>query len=186
MIIGITGTLGAGKGTVVKYLVEQKGFKHLSARAFFQEQMEKDGIPVNRDTMIEFANGLRAKHGADYVFRELFKKAEAMGGDVVIESLRTVGEAKALKENEGALLLAVDADQNLRFERIHGRGSPLDQVTFEKFVEQENTEMSSVDEHKQNIATVMDMADHTIYNDNDTEMLYKNVGEFLKNHGYGS
>ena len=183
MIIGITGTLGAGKGTVVKYLVERQGFKHLSARAFFQEQMDKEGIAVNRDTMIEFANSLRAKHGSDYVFRELFKKAQAIGGDVVIESLRTVGEAKALKENEGALLLAVDADQNLRYERIHGRGSALDQVTFDKFVEQENTEMSSEDEHKQNIAAVMAMADHTIYNDNDTEVLFRNVEEFLKSHG---
>ena len=183
MIIGITGTLGAGKGTVVKYLVEHQGFKHLSARAFFQEQMDKEGIPVNRDTMIEFANSLRAKHGSDYVFRELFKKAEAIGGDVVIESLRTVGEAKALKENEGALLLAVDADQNLRYERIHGRGSALDQVTFDKFVEQENTEMRSDDEHKQNIAAVMNMADHTIYNDNDTEVLFRNVEEFFKSHG---
>ena len=181
MIIGITGTLGAGKGTVVKYLVENQGFKHMSARAFFQEQMEKEGIPVNRDTMIEFANSLRAKYGGDYVFRELFKKAEAVGGDVVIESLRTVGEAKALKENEGALLLAVDADQQLRYERIHGRGSPLDQVTFEKFVEQENTEMRSDDEHKQNIAAVMDLADHTIYNDNNTEALFREVEAFLEN-----
>lgn len=175
MIIGITGTLGAGKGTVVKYLVEREGFKHMSARAFFQERMEQAGIPVDRDTMIEFANSLRAKHGGDYVFRELFKQAQAEGGDVVIESLRTVGEAKALKENEDALLLAVDADQKLRYERIHGRGSPLDHVTFEKFVEQENTEMRSDDEHKQNIAAVMEMADYTIYNDNDTEALFREV-----------
>lgn len=175
MIIGITGTLGAGKGTVVKYLVENQGFKHMSARAFFQAQMEKEGVPVDRDTMIEFANSLRAKHGGDYVFRELFKQAEAEGGDVVIESLRTVGEAKALKENEDALLLAVDADQQLRYERIHGRGSPLDHVSFEKFIEQEKTEMHSEDEHKQNIAAVMAMADHTIYNDNDTEALFREV-----------
>jgi len=179
MVIGITGTLGAGKGTVVKYLLEHKGFKHLSARALFQELMEKEGMEINRDTMVAFANSLRAKHGGDYVFRELFKRAEALGTDVVIESLRTVGEAKALKENDNAYLLAVDADQKLRYERIHGRGSPLDHVTFEKFLEQENTEMHSSDEHKQNIAAVMTMADYTIYNDNDTEALFEEVEKFL-------
>lgn len=179
MIIGITGTLGAGKGTVVEYLVSHKGFKHLSARAFFQEGMEKEGIEINRDNMVGFANSLREKYGGDYVFRELFKRAESVGGDVVIESLRTVGEAKALKENEGAILLAVDADQKLRYERIHGRGSKLDEVTFSKFVEQEKIEMHSDDEHKQNIAAVMAMADYTIYNDNHTEALYQNVEEVL-------
>lgn len=179
MIIGITGTLGAGKGTVVRYLVEHKGFKHLSARAFFQELMEKEGLEINRDTMVVFANSLRAKHGGDYVFRELFKRAKELGGKVVIESLRTVGEAKALKENNDAYLLAVDADQKLRYERIHGRGSQLDNVSFEKFVEQENAEMRSDDEHKQNIAAVMAMADYTIYNDNDTEELYHEVEAFI-------
>jgi dephospho-CoA kinase len=33
MIIGITGTDGAGKGAVVDYLVAQKGFTHYSGRA---------------------------------------------------------------------------------------------------------------------------------------------------------
>jgi dephospho-CoA kinase len=33
-IIGITGTIGAGKGTVVEYLVGQKGFDHYSVRSF--------------------------------------------------------------------------------------------------------------------------------------------------------
>lgn len=179
MIIGITGTLGAGKGTVVQYLVEHKAFKHLSARALFQELMEKEGLEINRDTMVVFANSLREKHGSDFVFRELFKKAREFGGNVVIESLRTVGEAKALKENGSAYLLAVDADQKLRYERIHGRGSQLDNVSFEKFIEQENAEMSSEDEHKQNIAAVMAMADHTIYNDNDTEALYREVEAFI-------
>ena len=181
MIIGITGTLGAGKGTVVKYLAEHKGFKHLSARALFQELMEKEGVPVDRDSMVAFANDLRAKHGADFVFTELFKKAEALGGDVVIESLRTVGEAEALKNQPDSYLLAIDADQDLRYERIHGRGSPLDQVSFEKFVEQEAAEMRSGDPHKQNIAGVMALADYTIYNDNDTEVLYSKVEDFLKN-----
>lgn len=179
MIIGITGTLGAGKGTVVSYLVKHRNFTHLSARALFQELMEQAGVPVDRDTMVAFANELRAKYGADFVFRELFKKAQAIGGDVVIESLRTVGEVKALREHADALLLAVDADQKLRYERIHGRGSPLDHVSYEKFVEQENAEMRSDDEHRQNIAAVMQMADHTIYNDNDTGALFREVEAFL-------
>ena len=37
IIIGITGTLGAGKGTIVEYLVGKKGFKHYSVRELLSE-----------------------------------------------------------------------------------------------------------------------------------------------------
>ncbi len=33
IIIGITGTLGAGKGTIVDYLVKEKGLKNVSVAA---------------------------------------------------------------------------------------------------------------------------------------------------------
>ena len=64
IIIGITGTLGAGKGAVVDYLLGQKGFKHFSARALFTDEIINRGLPVNRDTMTEVANELRMIHMA--------------------------------------------------------------------------------------------------------------------------
>ena len=36
MIIGVTGTNGAGKGTVVKYLVNNKDFKHFTREASYE------------------------------------------------------------------------------------------------------------------------------------------------------
>ena len=57
IIIGITGTLGAGKGTIVDYLVKQKGFVHYSVRArkiilkwtenFFAIALEREGHRLN-------------------------------------------------------------------------------------------------------------------------------------------
>ena len=34
IIIGITGTLGAGKGTIVAYLIETRQFMHYSVRRY--------------------------------------------------------------------------------------------------------------------------------------------------------
>jgi len=62
MIIGITGTDGGGKGTVVEYLVEKKGFVHCSARALWVDEIKKRGLEVNRANMRIVANDLRAKH----------------------------------------------------------------------------------------------------------------------------
>lgn len=183
MIIGITGTLGAGKGAVVEYLVKEKGFYHSSARDLFAEGMEKEGTPINRDNMIVFANNLRKTHGPDYVFEELFKRASTHGEHAVIESLRTIGEAEALKRHEGACLIAVDADQALRFERIHGRKSALDEVTFDEFKRQEETEMHSDEPHKQNIQGVIERADFRIMNNGTLEELHAEIERVLTECG---
>ena len=39
-IIGITGTIGAGKGTIVDYLVKEKGYVHYSVREFLAEEVD--------------------------------------------------------------------------------------------------------------------------------------------------
>ena len=46
-IIGITGTLAAGKGTVVEYLVERKWFAHYSVRGFLTEEIKKRNLPLD-------------------------------------------------------------------------------------------------------------------------------------------
>ena len=61
-IIGITGTLGAGKGTVVDFLVSEKGYKHYSVRSFISEEIIKRNLPLNRDSMVVVANDLRANN----------------------------------------------------------------------------------------------------------------------------
>jgi dephospho-CoA kinase len=162
MIIGITGTNGAGKGTVVEYL-KTKGFRHFSARSFFVEEINRRGLPVNRDTMTEVANDLRAKFGPGYFTQEAMKRAGVEGGDVVIESVRSIGEAEYLKNND-AKLWAVDADIHKRYERIMRRASVTDKIYFVKFVEDETREMENEDPTKQNIAAVMKMANATLIN----------------------
>ncbi len=112
MIIGITGTLGAGKGTVVEYL-KTKGFTHFSASGFITEEIRRRELPVNRDTMREVADDMRKTHGPGYITDELLSRAIQEGGDAVIESIRSVGEAENLKKH-GAALWAVDADIRAR------------------------------------------------------------------------
>ena len=77
--IGITGTLGAGKGTIVDYLVQQRGFVHYSVRAFITEEIKRRGLEVNRDTMTLVGNDLRAQHSPSWIVEQLYEKAAASG-----------------------------------------------------------------------------------------------------------
>lgn len=182
IIVGITGTNGAGKGTVVDYLVNKKGFKHYSAREFLYEELDRRGLDHIRDNLISVANDLRAKHGASYVAEELFKRAQERGGDAVIESLRTVGEIESLRKQENFVLFAVDAPRKIRYNRITQRQSETDNVSFEDFSAKEDLEMSSDDPNKQNLSKCIEMADFTFVNDRSIEDLNNEVETYLKVH----
>ncbi len=180
IIIGITGTIGAGKGTVVEYLVDKKGFKHFSARAFLVEEIERRGLENNRDNMVFLGNELRQKNGPSFVADELFERALESGQNCVIESLRTVGEIESLRKKGNFILLAVDADSKIRYERIVKRSTSTDNISFEKFMADEEREIESTDPNKSNLKKCIEMADYIIDNNGMREDLILKLGEILK------
>jgi len=179
MIIGITGTLGAGKGTLVDYLVANKGFVHFSVRTFLTEEIQRRGLEVNRDNMVLVANELRAKYSPAYIAEQLFEQAKLSGQNCIIESIRTPGEAECLKQKGRFILLAVDASPALRYERIRSRNSETDQVSFETFLENEKREMSATDPNKQNISRCIAMADFALENNGSTTDLFEKLEAVL-------
>jgi len=180
VVIGITGTLGAGKGTVAEYLVK-KGFLHLQVRDFLVEIIRTEGHEVNRDAMFEMGNRLRAENGPAYITDQLYEKAVKSGQNCVIESLRNPAEVEGLKRHTNFLLFAVDADQKTRYERIVSRAGEKDKVSFEKFAEQEAKEMTSTDKFAQNLSACIQMADYKFMNNGTREELEKQVDKIILN-----
>jgi dephospho-CoA kinase len=174
MIIGITGTNGAGKGTVVDYLIEKKGFTHHSVREFLLEEIRKRGLPEDRNSMRDVANELRQKHHPAHVIETLHTRAKGSAEHVIIESVRTVGETEFLK-SVGAKMLAVDADRKLRYERVVVRGSSTDKISFEKFCEQEDREMTSTEPWDMNVFGVMKLCDFMLENNGSLEELHTQI-----------
>lgn len=164
-IIGITGPQAAGKWTIVDYLVGKKWFTHYSVRGFLTEEIKKRWLPLNRDSMREVANDLRATHEPSYIVDQLFLQAQKDGKDAIIESIRAIWEVKSLKKNSDFILLAIDANQRLRYERAIARKSESDFVSFEKFQEQETAENNNSDTNKQNISACIKLADYIVNND---------------------
>ncbi|MBE0646466.1 MAG: AAA family ATPase [Bacteroidales bacterium] len=179
IIIGITGTLGAGKGTIVDYLTEKKGFAHYSVRGYLVGKIRQLGLPENRDSMFNLANELRAEHGPSYVVDQLFEEARKSGKNGIIESIRTTGEIDSLREKGAFYLFAVDADPKLRYERIQLRKSVTDSVSYETFVENEKRESVSTNPGVQNLQACIDQADYRFENNGSMKELFLQVDSAL-------
>lgn len=178
--IGITGTLGAGKGTIVDYLLKNKGFVHYSVRAFLTEEIERRGMTVNRDSMTEVGNDLRAKHSPSYIVEQLYHQAQQSGRNCIIESVRTPGEVEALRSKPHFYLFAVDADAKVRYERVVLRGSETDHISYDTFLSNEQREMDNGDPNKQNLRYCIDKADYRFDNGGSIEQLNERVEQVLE------
>ncbi|MCU0660147.1 MAG: AAA family ATPase [Candidatus Pacebacteria bacterium] len=178
MIIGITGTIGAGKGTVARYL-EEKGFKNFSVREFLLEELSKRGLPHDREHMTPLANELRRTYGPAHIIQTLYAKAGQYTGNSIIESIRNEGEILFLKTKPDFHLLAVDADQKVRYNRIVLRGSTTDAVTFETFQAQEEKESKGVNPWEQNLSVCIANADAIFVNNGTFDELKLQVEKYL-------
>ncbi len=179
IIIGITGTLGAGKGTIVDYLVKKRGFNHYSVRNYLIEIIKQRNLEVNRDNMTSIANELRKQNHPAYIIEQLFRKAKKNGENAIIESIRTPGEIDFLRKTGGFYLFAVDAPPTVRFERIKLRASETDKVNFKTFIANEKREMQTGDPNKQNLMECIKMADFKFDNSDNLNHLYKQIDSVL-------
>jgi dephospho-CoA kinase len=180
LIIGITGTIGAGKGTVVDYLVERFDFKHYSVRKFLTELLNIKGIESNRDNFTTLANSLRAENDSpSYIIEQLYFQAQQKGKNAIIESIRTQGEIDKLREMGNFILLAVDADKKMRYDRIYARQSVTDNISFEKFLQDEKREMQSTNPNHQNIGACITQADYTLTNHGQLSDLYMQIDQIM-------
>lgn len=180
MLIGITGTIGAGKGVVVKYLID-KGFSHFSVRTFLSEELQKRNLEPIRDNYFAVANELRREFGSSYIIETLIARAKECGGHAIVESVRTLGEVESLQK-ENAMLLAVDAPIHVRYERILGRGHSTDMVSLQKFIEDEEKEYKGGEPWEQNLQACIESSHQVIYNDTSFEEIYAKLDTIVLPH----
>ncbi len=177
-IIGITGTLGSGKGTVVDYLVKHKNFKHYSVSGYLKNELIKQNKEINRTNLQDIGNEIREKFGPSYITEQLFQSAQDNKNNTIIESIRNPKEAEFIKQH-GGKIIAVTADQKIRFDRIKLRQSEKDNVTFDEFRKQEEKEFQNSDPNAQNLPKCIDMSDYVINNNGSLDNLYEQTEKII-------
>ncbi len=178
MFIALTGTIGSGKDTVAKYLVEHHGFHFASGSDLIAGEVRKRGLAASRENMRSVANELRKRDGTRLL--DMMINEAAGKRDVVIGFLRTENAIRRLREVEPAAILAgVDAPIDTRYKRAAARNEEKDRMTLDEFVAAEALEMSSEDPDTQNIGYCMSHADIIVMNDSSLEDLHNKIEEML-------
>lgn len=181
-IIGISGTHGAGKDTLAALRADKEGALHVTVSDILRAQLREDGIPLERSNLIDLSTRWRQESG-DYgilatktIQRYMAEKAIRNYNGLSVVSLRHPEEVKRVKEFGGRILW-VDADPELRYERIRGsqRGRTDDEKTFEEFLAEEAVELSPPEGTSYasvNLGAVKPLADEVVVNNFRTEEEY--------------
>lgn len=164
MIIGLTGRIAAGKETLTEFF-RQKGFVYLESSKLLNDELIKRGIEITRKNQQDLGDELRRKFGAGILMKMFLDKLDK-NKNYVIDSLRNPKEAEFLR-NCGIkfFLIAVDAPQELRFQRVLKRGKLSDPKTWEEFLKTDERDFASDDPLGQQVGKCFELADFIILND---------------------
>ena len=134
MIIGLTGSLAAGKGVVSNFF-KKKGFVYLSLSDELREVARGKGIEITRANLQMFGNNLREELGPGVLAKLVTDKIRNQQYRLaVVDGIRNPLEIEELRKLEGFYLISVDAPIETRFSRMKDRSREKDPMTYVDFL----------------------------------------------------
>jgi dephospho-CoA kinase len=181
-IIGLFGLIGSGKDTVSDYLAQKYGYNVIIMGDIVRELCTQHGLEPTRDNMIRTQREQVGKYGIKWFSEEVVRRIRAnKWQNTVIGGMRRPEDAEVPKRAFGKdmILVEVDVDPKIRFERMKSRARIGDPKTFEEFMHQEELDKKAFDFEK-----LKTYIDYTVTNNGTREQLYKQVDAFLKKTGF--
>jgi dephospho-CoA kinase len=143
LIIGLVGPIASGKGTIKKYIVEKYGAKDCRFSTILRDVLTRLSLEINRENLINMSTVLRQNFGQDLLAKVIVEDAKNLDANiVVVDGVRREEDIRYLKGLDGFVLLGIDADSKVRFERLVLRNENIgdDKKTFEDFLADHNKE----------------------------------------------
>ena len=127
MIIGLTGSLAAGKGVVSNFLRE-KGFVYLSLSDELRVIAKEKKIEVTRESLQNLGNQLRENFGSGILAQRIYDKiANQEYKKAIVDGIRNPAEVELIQKH-GGILVEVHSAQKTRFERVAKRAEKVGRI----------------------------------------------------------
>lgn len=176
LILGLSGEIGSGKGTVAKYIVETYQANSYRFSDSLRDVMRRLYIEENRVNLRKVSLMLRENFGQDILSQVVVRDViHDLAEIVIVDGLRRVEEWDYLREIPEFRLLYIESDLEKRYERVVGRGENSDehQKTFEEF----KRDMEGETEVR--IRELKEKADFVVENNGVLEELYGKIDEVI-------
>jgi dCMP deaminase len=180
VIIGLTGKYAAGKGTAAEVLMEL-GYGYHSLSDILRDELKTRGVAESREALLGVGNELRRADGPGALAKRLLPKLEE--GLHLVDSIRNPVEVHELRTLPKFILIGIDAESKVRFERLRNRNRQGDPETWEKFVELESRELQSDDPAAQQLLKTFELSDHVLNNDGTIAVLREAILNLLEDLG---
>ncbi len=178
VIIGLTGEICAGKGTIVKYLEQKHGAASYRFSTMLRDLLARLYLPVSRENMQNISTAIRQYLGEDILAKVIAEDVKKDTNNViVVDGVRRSPDIKYLREIPGFKLVRIVGDPETRFTRLLARKeNPGDETkTYGQFIEDHKKEADS------QVPIVMAQAELEINNNGSLEDLYKQVDQIILN-----
>lgn len=181
MIIGLTGSLAAGKGIVSDFF-KKIGFVYLSLSNELREIAKERKIELTRKNLQNLGNKMREEYGISILAKLVSEKIKNQNyTKAIIDGIRNPAEIIELRKIKDFFLVSVDAPARIRFNRMLERDRESDPKTLEDFLKVDARDKGEGEtETGQGVRRCMIQADFTLINSETLEEVQKKVQDLYK------
>lgn len=182
MIIGLTGPICAGTDTLADILKKEHGYAWIAYSDILRQELLKRNVELTRKNLQDIGDELRKNEGHGVLSKRIIEQIDPKK-HYVIGNIRNPGEVEEMRKHFGEqfVLIKLEADQKIRFERLLKRRREKDPQTFEEFVDVERRDFGENEEsHGQQHAKVFALADKQIKNETTVNDLREQLVRIMK------
>ena len=173
--LGILGPAGSGKGFAAKYIAKKYGYTIINMGDIVRALARKEHIKPTRANLEKIGEKYSKIYGKDFVIEHAIEKAQESKKPVIIDGIRKPVQAKLAKQKLNARLILVDADPEIRFERMKKRKRSNFPKTIEIFKKEEEQEQKFF-----NLKKTFSMCDYKIDNSNGERYLFEQINKLKR------